>query len=154
MSVYERKRERERENSTPAKAPLLILLSSSAFPLQRFQLEQREGVNTLNKLLLYTHDNYTTASLTSFSTIFNLPSASLAASYIRRIKKNLFILKHTHTYTHARLSRPWPCTHPVSLAGVFFHRLRKSLNEALQHVFIFCTCGEGKSELHDLLSSS
>lgn len=87
MSVYERKRERERENSTPAKAPLLILLSSSAFPLQRFQLEQREGVNTLNKLLLYTHDNYTTASLTSFSTIFNLPSASLAASYIRRIKK-------------------------------------------------------------------
>lgn len=152
MSVYERKRERERENSTPAKAPLLILLSSSAFPLQRFQLEQREGVNTLNKLLLYTHDNYTTASLTSFSTIFNLPSASLAASYIRRIKKKKSF--HTKTHTHTHLSIPWPCTHPVSLAGVFFHRLRKSLNEALQHVFIFCTCGEGKSELHDLLSSS
>lgn len=70
--------------------------------------------------------------LTSLSTIFSLPRASLAAS----CSKQVTAFHQTKQWTNNYTPHPSAQTHAVSLAGVFFHRVRESLDEAAQHGFI------------------
>lgn len=94
--------ETERDDITVLQPGLcsLFLFLSSPFPFQRLQLKHREtGGHVVRCVHTYTKRSYHwphTAALTSLSTIFNLPSALLAASYKKKKEWWFYLRRHTH----------------------------------------------------------